>query len=221
MSSALATAAAASQAVAATRSSSGTTMAGDFNTFLTMLTTQLRNQDPTSPLDTDQMTSQLVQFASVEQLISMNQNLDRLLALEQVAQLTSAAPLMGRTVEVESDRVALQNGAAAIHLPVAGSAAAARVVVTDDLGRALDDRVVRLGSTQTTWRWDGRDMAGRQMADGAYRVAVTGITASGGTAAAPFTVLGRATSAERADGTLNLRIGALSVGFDRLRGVAD
>lgn len=217
----LATAAAASQAVAATRSGAGATMAGDFNTFLGMLTTQLQNQDPTSPLDANQMTSQLVQFASVEQLIAMNQNLDRLLSLERASQLTAAAPLMGRMVEVESDQVTLQDGAAALRLPAAGTAAAARVVVTDSTGRTLDDRVVRLGSAPTTWRWDGRDMAGRQMADGAYRVTVTGITASGGGASTSFTVLGRATAADQADGTLNLHLGALSVGFDRLRGLAN
>ncbi|HYF08679.1 MAG TPA: flagellar hook assembly protein FlgD [Acetobacteraceae bacterium] len=220
MSASLATAAAASQAVA-NANAQRPRLAGDFNTFLSLLTTQLRNQSPTEPLDANQMTAQLVQFASVEQLISMNQNLDRLLALEQVSQLTAAAPLMGRTVEVESDRVALQEGRAALRLPTAGAAASARVVVTDEAGRTLNDRMVRLGSMPTTWRWDGRDMAGRQMPDGAYRVTVTGVTAGGGAASAPFTVLGRATSAERADGALRLRIGALAVGFDRLRGVAD
>ena len=217
----LATASAASQAVAAARSSPGATMAGDFNTFLTMLTTQLQNQDPTSPLDANQMTSQLVQFASVEQLIAMNQNLDNLLSLERASQLTAAAPLMGRTVEVEASQVTLQDGSASLRLPAAGTAAAARVVVTDSAGRALDDRVVRLGSGTTTWRWDGRDMTGRQMADGAYNVAVTGITASGGSASTTFTVLGRATAADQADGTLNLHLGVLRVGFDRLRGLAN
>jgi flagellar basal-body rod modification protein FlgD len=93
--------------------------------------------------------------------------------------------------------------------------------VTDDAGRTLDDRILRLGSTPTTWRWDGRDMSGRQMADGAYRVTVTGITPAGASASAPFTVLGRATSAERNNGVLQLRLGGLAVGFDRLRGVAD
>lgn len=220
MSGALATASAASQAVANARSSSAT-MAGDFNTFLTMLTTQLQNQDPTSPLDANQMTSQLVQFASVEQLIAMNQNLGRMLSLEQASQLTAAAPLMGRMVEVESSSVTLQSGAATLRLPAAGAAAAARVVVTDSNGRTLDDRMVRLGSAATIWRWDGRDMAGRQMADGAYGVTVTGITAGGASASLSYTVLGRATSAAQEDGTLRLRLGGLSVNFDALRGVAD
>lgn len=221
MSGALATASAASQAVANTRSSPSATMAGDFNTFLTMLTTQLQNQDPTSPLDTNQMTSQLVQFASVEQLIAMNQNLDRILSVEQASQLTAAAPLIGRTVEVESDHLTLQGGSAAIRLPAAGTAAAARVLVTDSSGRTVKDSTVRLGSGTTTWTWDGRDSTGRQMADGSYRVAVAGISSTGSSVAAPFTVLGRATAADQTNGTLNLHLGALSVGFSSLRGLAD
>ena len=217
MSGALASAAAASQASATT--AQRPRLAGDFNTFLTLLTTQLQNQSPTDPLDTNQMTAQLVQFASVEQQISMNQNLERLVGLQQVAQLTAAAPLIGQTVEVASERLTVQGGTAALRLPLAGAASAARVIVSDASGRTLTDRIVRLGSAPTTWQWDGRDIAGRAVADGAYRVAVTGLTASGASASAPFTVLGRATSADRADGVLRLNLGALSVGFDSIRGL--
>ena len=53
--------------------------------------TQLKNQDPTSPLDTNQFTSQLVQFAGVEQQISMNTNLEKMIAMQTTSQLTAAA----------------------------------------------------------------------------------------------------------------------------------
>lgn len=220
MSATLATASAASQASAAA-TTQRPRLGGDFNTFLTLLTTQLRNQSPTDPLDVNQMTAQLVQFASVEQQIAANQNLEQLVRLQQVAQLTAAAPLMGRRVEVESDRLTLQSGSATLRLAPAGSAAAARVVVSDESGRLLTDQTVRLGSGLTNWTWNGRDQAGRSLADGSYRVAVTGITPANAGTSAPFTVIGRATAAERADGVLNLRLGALTVGFDRLRGLAE
>ena len=73
---------AAASANAATSTAQSSKFGGDFNTFLTLLTTQIKNQSPTDPLDTNQMTNQLVQFASVEQQIAMNQNLQRLLALD-------------------------------------------------------------------------------------------------------------------------------------------
>ncbi|MFN7307873.1 MAG: flagellar hook assembly protein FlgD, partial [Acetobacteraceae bacterium] len=114
---------------AATSTAQGSKFAGDFNTFLTLLTTQIKNQSPTDPLDTNQMTSQLVQFASVEQQISMNQNLQRMLAMEQASQLTASAPLIGRNVEVEAEQISLQGGVGTLELPAAGASQTALVTI--------------------------------------------------------------------------------------------
>lgn len=197
----------------------GTRLASDFNTFLTLLTTQLRNQSPTDPLDTNQMTNQLVQFASVEQQIAMNRNLNQLISLQQAAQLTAAAPLIGRRVEVDADRVALQYGRAEIRLPPAGSARFAEVAVLDAGGRVLRQEAVALGAEARGWSWDGRDLAGRSLADGTYRVQVTGRGANGEAVSMPFAVRGTLTGAERANGQLSLRMGSLSLGFESLRSV--
>src|SRR4051795_9873127 len=94
------TSATATQASASATKSTG--LGSDFNTFLGLLTTQLKNQDPTKAMDTQEMTNQLVQFASVEQQISMNGNLDKLSGPQQAAQPTAAAPLLAKVVEVAS-----------------------------------------------------------------------------------------------------------------------
>jgi flagellar basal-body rod modification protein FlgD len=204
-----------------TRSTNTSTGIGaDFNTFLTLLTTQLQNQDPTNAMDANQMTQQLVQFATVEQQIKVNTNLERLLSVEQGNQLVSAAPLMGRVVEVESDRLSLQGGQAQLRLPAAGEARRAQVTVQDANGRTVRSAEVTLGSTPTNWSWDGKDASGSQLADGAYRFTITGSRADG--TAAPLTagVLARATAVDRRDGEVQLSLGALSVNFDRLRGLA-
>ncbi|WP_137124857.1 flagellar hook assembly protein FlgD [Roseomonas sp. HF4] len=210
-------AATASAASAASAASGNTRLAGDFNTFLTLLTTQLQNQSPTDPLDTNQLTNQLVQFASVEQQIAMNQNLGRLISLQQSAQLTAAAPLIGRRAEVESDRVTLQDGRAEVRLPAAGAARTAEIAVLDSAGRVLRQQVASLGAAPSGWTWDGRDATGRSLPDGAYRVQVTGRGVNGEAAALPFSVAGTVTGAERQGDTLLLSLGALGVGFDRLR----
>jgi flagellar basal-body rod modification protein FlgD len=215
-----ATSRAAASAAASTATSAGSRIAQNFDTFLTLLTTQLRNQDPTQPLDANEMTAQLVQFAGVEQQIAMNRNLEQLVSIQQAAQLTAAAPLMGRRVEVESDQLSLQSGQAELRLPAAGVATAARVAVLDSGGRTLREETVTLGSGATRWRWDGRTAAGQQLPDGAYRVAVTGATAGGSPAAIGFTVVGTATAAEQQGGALRLALGALTVGFDKVRGVS-
>ncbi|MBS7792622.1 hypothetical protein KTR66_21710 [Roseococcus sp. SDR] len=202
------------------RASTTTGIGSDFNTFLTLLTTQLQNQDPTNAMDANQMTQQLVQFATVEQQIKVNSNLERLLSVEQGNQLISAAPLMGRVVEVESDRLSLQGGQAQLRLPAAGQAQRALITVMDSAGRTLRSTEVALGSAPVTWNWDGRDANGAQQNDGAYRFTVSGIRADGTRSTLDAGVLARATAVDRSGGEVRLSLGALSVNFDKLRGLA-
>src|SRR3712207_6058694 len=114
------------------------------------------------------MTAQLVQFAQVEQAISMHGNMSKLIGLQQAAQLTAAAPLMGKTVEVSSDKLSLQDGTATLRLPAAGAAREARIAVLDSTGRAIREATVALGAAPAEWVWDGRDAAGNRQPDGAY-----------------------------------------------------
>src|SRR5438445_11524672 len=90
-------------------STTGSTLAGNFNTFLQLLTTQLQNQNPLDPLDTNQFTQQLVEFASVEQQINMNTNLQSLITMQQTSQATSALELVGSTVTVGGNSATLSN----------------------------------------------------------------------------------------------------------------
>src|ERR1700680_4012778 len=87
----------------------GATLAGNFQTFLTLLTTQLQNQNPLDPLDTNQFTSQLVQFASVEQQLKTNDQLTTLVSLQQTAQPTQALQFLGDTVTVSGSSAVLSN----------------------------------------------------------------------------------------------------------------
>src|SRR5664279_2917410 len=77
-----------------------TEIASNFTTFLQLLTTQLQNQDPLSPMDTNQFTQQLVQFAGVEQQMKSNDQLATLVSLQQNAQTTEALAMVGATVVV-------------------------------------------------------------------------------------------------------------------------
>src|ERR1700704_2121048 len=77
------------------------TIAGNFQTFLTLLTTQLKNQNPLEPLDTNQFTQQLVQFAQVQQQLKQNDQLATLVAIEKAAQSTSALAFVGSTLTAD------------------------------------------------------------------------------------------------------------------------
>src|SRR5436309_7956911 len=89
-----------------------TTLAGNFNTFLTLLTTQLKNQNPLDPLDTNQFTQQLVQFAQVEQQLKQNDQLGSLIAIQKTTQATQALNFVGAKVVVDGSNGALKNSVA-------------------------------------------------------------------------------------------------------------
>src|SRR5438552_9836816 len=102
-------------AASATASATGidkTTIAGNFQTFLTLLTTQLKNQNPLDPLDTNQFTQQLVQFAQVEQQLKQNDQLATLISIEKSAQGTTALAFVGSTVAVDGQTATMTNGKA-------------------------------------------------------------------------------------------------------------
>src|SRR3954466_7295469 len=99
-------------------STTGATLAGNFQTFLTLLTTQLQNQNPLDPLDTNQFTQQLVQFAGVEQQLKTNDQLATMLSLQQTAQSTQALTFVGKTATVDGSTALLANGAATWNLGV-------------------------------------------------------------------------------------------------------
>mgnify|MGYP003450247935 CR=1 FL=1 len=84
-----------------TNAASRQTIADNFHTFLQLLTTQLKNQNPLDPLDTNQFTQQLVQFAQVEQQLKSNDQLSTLVALQKSVQSTQALSYVGQTVAID------------------------------------------------------------------------------------------------------------------------
>lgn len=214
--------------VTANQSATGTTIAaggtalnslsGNFQTFLTLLMTQLRNQDPTSPLDTNQFTSQLVQYASVEQQINTNQSLTKLLELTQSGQVLQSSAMVGRQVEFTSDSLSLQDGSAAVKF-TAPSQGPVSVAVFGANGVKLADGLVNASRGSNEWTWNGRNGSGTLMRDGAYRVAVTGSAADGSSVALPFTVLATATGVEQKDKVVKLQLGGLTIDFNAVKSV--
>ena len=86
-------------------------IADNFQTFLTLLTTQLQHQNPLDPLDTNQFTAQLVQFAGVEQQLKQNDQLKSLIEIEKSAQATQALVYVGNTVAVDGSKAQFDKSA--------------------------------------------------------------------------------------------------------------
>src|SRR5262249_27383532 len=107
---AIAAAATANSTSSQTGNKALTSLSSNFNDFLKMLMTELQNQDPTSPMNTNEFTSELVQFSSVEQQINTNTSLTQLIQLTQAGEVMQASAMAGKQVTVSSDHVPLQNG---------------------------------------------------------------------------------------------------------------
>jgi len=209
--------AAASQIAADAKTAVGS-LSGNFNNFLKMLMTQLQNQDPTSPMDTNQFTQELVQFSSVEQQIATNTSLTKLIELTQAGEVMQASSMIGKQVTVAADHVPLQGGRGMVQFTTP-AAQPVQIGIFTESGRKLTDVSVSAQKGVNNWVWDGKDSTGKQLPDGAYKIAVIGSDASGKAAAVPFNVVGTATGVESENNAVRLKLGGLSANFNTVRSV--
>ena len=187
-------------------------LSSNFTDFLGMLTTQLQNQDPTNPMDTQSFTTELVQFSGVEQQVATNSSLTQLVQLTQAGQVVQGASMMGHTVAVNATQLPLQQGNASLSF-TAASAGPVQVSVTNASGQTLYSQTVNASAGSNNWTWNGQTSAGTTMPDGAYNVAVTSATTN---AAVPFVVNGVVTGVQNNSGTVSLALGPLTVGLSAL-----
>jgi flagellar basal-body rod modification protein FlgD len=164
-----------------TGAASSQQLAGNFDTFLQLLTTQLQNQDPLDPLDTDQFTQQLVEFASVEQEIDTNTNMQTMIGLQQTSNDTSAMQFLGSNVTVNSSTGTLSNAtsSAASWTINSASPATGAVTITSSNGQVAFTGTTSLNTGNNTYTWNGQGNNAVTWPDGQYTIAVTASGASG------------------------------------------
>src|ERR1700759_4449467 len=156
-----------------------TTLAGNFQTFLTLLTTQLQNQNPLDPLDTNQFTQQLVEFAGVEQQLKTNDSLSTLVSMQQTAQATQALEFVGKTAIVSGGTTALSNSSATWELNVP-STSTINISIANSAGQTVYNGTfsANAGNNQP-FTWNGQGSDGTQWPDGQYTLSATAADASG------------------------------------------
>lgn len=160
-------------ASAQTQSASSTAFSSlteNLDTFLTLLTTQLQNQDPLEPLDTEQFTQQLVQFAGVEQSIQTNSNLETLIALQSSSDRSSALELIGRDVTINSADAANQGDGATWRYELPAAAASVDLAILNEQGAVV--ATARGTSGAKTFTWDGTDNDGNSLPPGTYSLTI-------------------------------------------------
>jgi flagellar basal-body rod modification protein FlgD len=198
---------------------SRTAIAGNFDSFLQLLTTQLKNQSPLDPLDTNQFTQQLVQFASVEQQLRSNDTLTALLTSVKASATSNAASFIGMQVTADGATTRLSGGKAQWTINPARAASQATIAIRDKNGSVVATQTKPLPAGSQAFAWDGHTSTGSVAPDGDYTITVTARDASGQTVSVKTEVTGKVDAVDLSGDTPQLVIGSTRVPLANIKGI--
>jgi len=186
-------------------------LSSNFSTFLTLLTSQLKNQDPTSPMDSNQFTQQLVMYSQVEQQIDTNSNLKTLIGQGTTQAGTYAAAYLGRTVSVINGQASLSGGAANWTYTLGATAANTGLTVTNSAGQVVFTGPGETASGSHAFAWNGKDNNGNALPDGVYKLNVTGADTASNKIATSVASAGLVSQIDLTGGAPQFVIGTMEV----------
>ncbi len=196
-------------------------LSGNFSTFLTLLTTQLKNQDPTSPMDSNQFTQQLVMYSQVEQQIQSNTNLKTLISQGNSSAASMTNSYLGKKVSVTNGQASLASGSANWSYNLATATATTQLTVTNESGKVVYTGAGATTAGNNNFAWDGKDNNGNALADGAYKLTVTANDAAGNTVSSSVASAGTVTQIDMTSGIPQLVIGNMEVSLADIAAVAN
>ncbi len=197
----------------------GGKLADDFNQFLTLLTTQLANQDPLSPMDTTEFTNQLVLFAGVEQQIASNENLEELISLSGGNQAVQAVSYIGKHAQAKGNIFQLTENGAEVGYNLAGEAKTATLLIFDEADNLVLLEPVDVEEGNHKFVWDGKNADGVQLDPGAYSFAVSAIDEDDGGVDVETSVSGVVDGVEVRDEGVILTVGKTEMLLDNVFGI--
>ncbi len=196
-----------------------------YDTFMTLLTAQIQNQDPLKPMDSTQFTQQLVQMTGVEQQLLTNDLLEKLVTNTGSGIQTSVS-LLGREVKATYDGAKLTAGKAEWNYKLDREAASVTIEVLDANGK-----IVQATKTTTTadnsagdhtFKWDGKNLAGSQLPNGGtYTLRITAKDSKDATVGASTFVKGIVTGVEQTNGQTLITVNGVQVGWEKVTSIAD
>ncbi|WP_304175534.1 flagellar hook assembly protein FlgD [Phenylobacterium aquaticum] len=195
-------------------------LAANFDTFMTLLTTQLKNQDPLSPLDSNQFTQQLTQMTGVEQQIYSNDLLKQLVT-NTGSGISTAVALIGKEVKATSADAGLVKGKADWSYTLPSAADSVQIEVLDANGKVVQ---VASPTDKTagdhTYSWNGKDLTGKQLADGGpYTMKITAKDASGAAITPTVFVKGVVTGVQQTNGKTLITLGGAQIPWETVTSI--
>jgi flagellar basal-body rod modification protein FlgD len=194
-------------------------LSGNFNTFLTLLTSQLKNQDPTSPMDSTTFTQQLVMYSQVEQQIGTNTNLKTLIGQGTTQLGAYATSYLGKAVSVTNGNASLNSGAATWTYNL--DTTANTLTVSNANGKVVYSGNGETVSGSHQFNWNGKDNNGNQLADGTYKLTVSPKAPDGSTVTSHVASAGVVSEIDMTSGTPQLMIGNMKIGLGDIANVAN
>lgn len=214
-----ATAAAASTTSGAKSSISGQKLADDMDHFMNLLVTQLKNQDPLEPMDPNEFTGQLVQFASVEQQIQGNKNLEDLLELQKDSQVGTLVGYIDKFVEANGNTMSLEDGVAQGSYTLADEAGSTLIILENADGDTVYSGAGETKAGRHEFAWDGLNKDGYPEPPGNYTMTVSSLDRDGNPVDVSQTATGTVTGISMDGNQTNMHIGDAEVSFDDILSV--
>jgi flagellar basal-body rod modification protein FlgD len=196
--------------------SSSARLADNFDQFLSILTTQLKNQNPLDPLDTNQFTQQLVQFSGVEQQLKTNDQLASLIASNKASTLTGALGFVGARVTADGAALSHKGGTSTWQLNAARNAAAT-INITDANGNTVYSTERTLNAGDQPFIWDGITTSGAAAPSGTYSISVAARDTNGAPVSVKSEISGLVDSVDVTSDTPILSIGGVSIPLNAIR----
>lgn len=196
-------------------------LSGNFSTFLTLLTTQLKNQDPTSPMDSNAFTQQLVMYSQVEQQIDTNTNLKSLIGQNTTNAGAMAAAYLGKKVSVTNGSASLSGGAANWVYSLKSASASTQLSIADANGRTVFSTTGETTAGNHTLAWDGKDTNGNQLADGTYKLTVTAKDSGNNSITSTVASAGIVGQIDMTGGTPKLIVGNMELDLGDIAAIAN
>ena len=176
-----------------------------------MLTTQIKNQDPLSPMDTTDFTNQLVAYSQVEQQIQGNQYLEALVQMQASQGFNDPLALLGREIEVVGSALSFEGEPVEFGYGMPTGVTQAVVEIVDSAGRVIHEEIARTNTGRHELTWDGSHVDGGTAADGIYQIQVRATNADGEELAVPTFTRGTVTGVETLNGQATVLIGNVPV----------
>lgn len=196
-------------------------LADNFDTFLTLLTTQMQNQDPLSPLDSTEFTNQLVQFSGVEQQIRTNETLTSMIESSTASTGAALVGYLGQTAEINSAGAGFHGDPVTWKYTLPYDVESAKFVVQN-----VDGTVVYSADAEATTgghevAWDGENLTGGVAdQDEVYYASIVATDANGEQVTVSMSLIAQVTGVDLSNGTPALKTPVGIYGYTDVLGVS-